>query len=143
VRSYTVMGDAVNLGSRLEGINKQYGTNIIISEFTYAAAKDKIIAREIDRVQVKGKLEPVRIFELVGLLSSFKDDEKKQVVDIYCEGYDKYMHKDFQGAIDCFNQALSIHPEDGPSLLFKQRATVFLETPPPEGWDGVFVMTTK
>lgn len=66
---YTVMGDTINLGSRLEGTNKQYGTRIIISEFTYAKVKDRIYARELDDIRVKGKNEPVKIFELLGLVN--------------------------------------------------------------------------
>nr|HNH55725.1 adenylate/guanylate cyclase domain-containing protein [Leptospiraceae bacterium] len=73
---YTCMGDTINLGSRLEGSNKTYGTNIIISEYTYERVKDRVYARELDLVQVKGKTHPVRIYELIGLVN---DDDIKKV----------------------------------------------------------------
>ena len=66
---YTVMGDTINLGSRLEGTNKQYGTRIIISEFTYAKVKDRVYARELDDIRVKGKNEPVKIYELIDVVN--------------------------------------------------------------------------
>jgi adenylate cyclase len=73
---YTCMGDTINLGSRLEGSNKTYGTNIIISEYTYERVKDRVYARELDLVQVKGKTHPVRIYELIGLVN---DEDIKKV----------------------------------------------------------------
>ncbi|NQZ00145.1 MAG: CHASE2 domain-containing protein [Bdellovibrionales bacterium] len=141
VRSYTVMGDAVNLGSRLEGINKQYGTRIIISEFTYADVKDDFVCREIDLVRVKGKVEPVKIYELVGEGSVPK--EKADLVKKFAEGYALYHSMKFSEAIDTFNQALSIEPDDECSKLYIKRSEDFIASPPPEDWDGVFVMTSK
>ena len=75
---YTVMGDTINLGSRLEGSNKMYGTNIIISEYTYEKVKDRIYARELDLVQVQGKTLPVRIYELMGLVDETDIDTMKR-----------------------------------------------------------------
>lgn len=141
VRSYTVMGDAVNLGARLEGINKQYGTRIIISEFTYQDVKDDFICREIDWVKVKGKLEPVKIYEVVGFKNL--DETKIKCVNKFNEGFDLYHEEKFTQALECFNQALEIDPDDGPSQLYVERTNNYLETPPPENWDGVFTMTTK
>jgi adenylate cyclase len=141
VRSYTVMGDAVNLGSRLEGINKQYGTRIIISEFTYQDVKDDFICREIDWVKVKGKLEPVKIYEVVGFNNI--SDHKKQIVNLFNEGFSLYHEQKFNEALDKFNEALSLDEEDGPSLLYVERTENYLQNPPPSNWDGVFTMTTK
>ncbi|MCB0348014.1 MAG: adenylate/guanylate cyclase domain-containing protein [Bdellovibrionales bacterium] len=143
VRSYTVMGDAVNLGSRLEGINKQYGTNIIISEFTNEDVKSVFVTREIDRVRVKGKLEPVKIFELVGAKNSFKNEQKLNVITIFNEGYALYSDGKFSEAAKTFENALKVIPDDGPSLLFLERAVAYIAEPPPAGWDGVFDMKTK
>lgn len=141
VRSYTVMGDAVNLGARLEGINKQYGTRIIISEFTYEDVKNDFICREIDWVKVKGKLEPVKIYEVAGFLDL--EENKKKCVKIFKEGFQLYHDQDFTGALKKFEEALSIDAEDGPSKLYVERTNNYLLTPPPENWDGVFTMTTK
>lgn len=141
VRSYTVMGDAVNLGSRLEGINKQYGTRIIISEFTYADVKDEFICREIDLVRVKGKIEPVKIYELVAEKRVPK--EKADMLKKFEQGYDLYHQKEFQKGIEVFNEALSLEPDDACSKLYIKRCEEFIATPPPDDWDGVFVMTSK
>ena len=141
VRSYTVMGDAVNLGSRLEGINKQYGTRIIISEFTHAAVKDSFTCREIDLVRVKGKILPVRIFELVA--EGNAPEEVMNKVDFFNKGYQLYHQKEFNAAMEQFNRALNIQPEDECSKLYIERCQKYINEPPPEDWDGVFIMTTK
>ncbi|MCB0356143.1 MAG: CHASE2 domain-containing protein, partial [Bdellovibrionales bacterium] len=141
VRSYTVMGDAVNLGSRLEGINKQYGTRIIISEFTHSAVKDNFTCREIDLVRVKGKILPVRIFELVSEGPAPEEVNKK--LECFNKGYILYHKKEFSAAMEQFNQALNINPEDDCSKLYIERCQNYLKEPPPADWDGVFIMTTK
>ena len=137
VRSYTVMGDAVNLGSRLEAINKQYGTKIVISEFTRDAINDDFKTRELDLVRVKGKTLPVKIFELLS------EDTNMEMVASFNKGYSAYHKKEFQQAVDCFKSALRLVPQDGPSKLYLERCEAFLIAPPPNAWDGVFEMTTK
>lgn len=141
VRSYTVMGDAVNLGSRLEGINKQYGTRIIISEFTYEYVKESFTCREVDRVKVKGKLLPVRIFELISENAPHPIIAKR--TELFNHGYKLYHSKDFQAAIEKFNEALQTTPDDYCSKMYIERCQEFITLPPPQDWDGVFTMTTK
>lgn len=143
VRSYTVMGDAVNLGSRLEGINKQYGTRIIISEFTRKEiSDDDFLCREIDWVKVKGKLEPVKIFEVVDF-NIKASDEKKKAVSLFQQGFELYHNKQFQEALQKFEEAKKHSNDDGPSLLYIERTQNYIQNPPPDNWDGVFTMTTK
>jgi adenylate cyclase len=141
VRSYTVMGDAVNLGSRLEGINKQYGTRIIISEFTYAAIKDSFICREVDWVRVKGKAQPVRIYELVteGKASAPVQD----LLSHFNQGFNLYHEKKFTEAMECFAKGLNVDPDDAVTQLYQERCQDYLKDPPPDDWDGVFTMTSK
>jgi adenylate cyclase len=141
VRSYTVMGDAVNLGSRLEGINKQYGTRIIVSEFTFNEIKDTFVCREVDWVKVKGKAQPVRIFELVaeGKISP----EKTSVLSLFAEGFRLYHEQKFREAAERFTNALSFDANDAPSQLYVERCEDYLREPPPSDWDGVFTMTSK
>ncbi len=141
VRSYTVLGDSVNLGSRLEGINKQYGTKIVISEFTYHDIKGLFTCRELDLVRVKGKNEPVRIYELISEGSPNK--LKAQVVDKFKEGYLLYQKREFAKAEPLFAEALSIDPNDGPSMLYSQRSFDYSQHPPRDDWDGVYIMKTK
>lgn len=141
VRSYTVMGDAVNLGSRLEGINKEYGTRIIISEFTYKDIRDSFTAREVDWVRVKGKNEPVRIYELI--CEGPPTDEWKDCIHYFNQGFDLYHQKNFAKAKTCFESALKARPGDPVSELYIERCDEYMQEPPPENWDGVFVMKTK
>lgn len=138
---YTVMGDNVNLGSRLEGINKEYGTNIVISEYTYERVKDTFVCRELDAVKVKGKLLPVKIYELMG--DRQNSDKWTEYVTIFEEGLAKYRQGAWENAIDCFNRVLAIHPDDHPSHMYIERCRHLKENPPEGQWDGVFTMTKK
>ena len=138
---YTVMGDSVNLGSRLEGINKEYGTNIVISEYTYAAVKDTLLCRELDSVRVKGKKLPVKIYELIG------DNKDAALHEDFLRrfeaGLERYKQAQWDEAIAAFKQVLEIRPGDPPSELYIRRCEDLKENPPPLPWDGVFTMTKK
>jgi adenylate cyclase len=138
---YTVMGDSVNLSSRLEGTNKEYGTNIIISEFTYVAVKDTMCCRELDYVKVKGKELPVKIYEL---LSEKKDENKwEDIITIFEEGLSLYRSARWDEAIVRFQKVLSMRPEDYVSKKYIERCQNLKEQPPTKLWDGVFTMTKK
>jgi len=138
---YTVMGDNVNLGSRLEGINKQYGTNVIISEYTYNYAKEAIYARELDSVRVKGKREPVKIYELLG--SGTPTDNHQQVMDHFHEALTLYRNQKWEDAIKLFTHVRSIKKDDFTSGVYISRCDSMRKQPPGTEWDGVFTMTTK
>lgn len=138
---YTVMGDNVNLGSRLEGTNKEYGSNIIFSEFTYDKVKDDMCCRELDWVRVKGKKLPVKIYELLG---EKKDESKwKDLIGNFEEGLKLYRASRWDEAIAAFQKALAVKPEDAASQLYIERCKNLKENPPPQPWDGVFTMTKK
>jgi adenylate cyclase len=138
---YTVMGDSVNLASRLEGTNKEYGTNIIISEFTYEIVKDDLLCRELDAVRVKGKKLPVRIFELLG---DKKDAAQwQEFVGRFETGLAKYRTGLWDEAIAAFRGVLDVKPADFPAKLYIDRCEALKEHPPVGEWDGVFTMTKK
>ena len=141
VRSYTVMGDGVNLASRLEGINKEYGTRIIISQFTYEEVKNSFVAREVDWVRVKGKNEPVRIFELIG--EGKVPEDWTLCLEKFNAGFNLYHEKKFSEAKENFSAALAARPGDPVSELYIERCDDYLKELPPEHWDGVYVMKTK
>jgi len=140
---YTVMGDAVNLGARLEPANKQYGTMIMIGENTYQMAKEKIFARELDLLRVKGKTSPEKVYELVGLKDAGIPDARQQVLDIFARGFELYLKQEWSTALNYFKQALAIDRFDGPSKTYIKRCEQFIASPPDEGWDGVFTLLTK
>jgi adenylate cyclase len=140
---YTVMGDSVNLASRLEGVNKQYSTSVMISEFTYALCKNDVQVREIDLIRVKGKAKPVSIYEVLGRSTDTLAVELKAAVERYLTGLEAYRRREWTKAIEAFEQALAIRPDDGPSLTYIGRCKQYLESPPPDDWDGAYVMTTK
>ena len=138
---YTVMGDMVNLGSRLEGINKEYGSNIIISEFTYSIVKDGMCCRELDSVRVKGKIKPVKIYELLG---EKKDEANfKDLITAFEKGLALYREGKWDEAIASFAQVLSIRADDYASKIYIERCKNLKEQPPAQPWDGVFTMTKK
>jgi len=139
---YTVMGDTVNLASRLEGANKSFGTRIMVSENTLERAKDSVEARPLDLLRVKGKAQPIKVFELLTKKGKLSVDQKMGL-EYYRQGYDYYRDRKFQKSADQFKKVLESLPDDGPSRLYIQRCENFLASHPPKDWDGVFVMTTK
>lgn len=145
-KSYTAMGDSVNLGSRLEGANKEYGTAIMISEFTYEKVrhlKGQYPVRELDMLRVVGKEQPVRVYELLGLTEADVPEKKRKCIEVYLKGLALYREMKWDEAIAVFRQALEIDPEDGPSKTYIERCEDFKVLPPHQPWDGVFVMKTK
>lgn len=136
VFDYTVVGDNVNLGSRLEKSNKIYGTNIIISEETYKIVKDKILCRELDLIRVRGKEKPSRIFELIA--TGIGDSKEQELVKAFSDGLNKYRQRKWDEAIISMKQCLKIKPEDKPSKLFIQRIEAFKKAPPEEAWLGIY-----
>jgi len=140
---YTVMGDNVNLASRLEGANKQYGTSLMISEQTYVQVKDEIITRELDLIIVKGKTKPITVYELIALKDEVLDESKLNCYKNYKDGISSYKNKEFKSGIEYFKKALEFLPGDPPSVLYLQRCENYIVNPPASDWDGVYVMTTK
>lgn len=141
--NYTIMGDAVNLASRILGANKQYKTSLMISEFTYAKAKDKIIARSIDKIRVKGRDEPVEVFELMGRTDEGLTATLEACRKHFVTGTQLYLAQKWDDAIAQFKLALEAEPNDGPSRIFLGRCEEYKINPPGENWDGVYTMTTK
>lgn len=138
--AYTVLGDTVNLGSRLEGLTKQYGVDILISAPTAAAIGD-IVCREVDRVRVKGKNEPVAIFEPLGLASELTETQRLRI-ERFEQALSAYRARDFTKAQDMLRELAAVQPE---KLLdvYLERILQFQLTPPPLDWDGVYVFTSK
>ena len=139
---YTVIGDAVNLGARLEGINKLYQTahNIIISEFTKKEISGRFTTRELDSVRVKGKKEPVAIFELVGESDVIVYPE--DFLMHYGKGLKEYKDRQWDGGISEFKKALSFK-DDEVTRMYIKRCRHFKKHPPDKSWDGVFTLKTK
>ncbi|EGK86745.1 adenylate/guanylate cyclase domain-containing protein [Microcoleus vaginatus PCC 9802] len=140
---YTVIGDAVNLSSRLEQLTKEYGCDIILSEFTYSLCREGIWVRELDKVRVKGQNQPVGIYELLQNSSEPIDGETLRFLELYSNGRDAYIARNFQKAISYFEPALAMRPSDRPVEVHLDRSLSYLEVPPPDDWDGVHTMTTK
>jgi adenylate cyclase len=139
---YTVMGDPVNLASRLEGANKQYHTHIMVSDETFEKAKDDIEARDLDLIRVKGKKEPRKVFEV---LCRKKDmtPELSEGRDRYHLGLHHYRRRNFDEAIETFESVFQYLPNDYLTRIYLERARAFKINPPAPTWDGVFEMQTK
>lgn len=139
---YTVIGDSVNLASRTEGLCKEYGVNIIVTESTAKGLGETFVLRRLDRVAVKGKKEPIEIFEVMGERAKMSEAEQKLAED-FAAALSSYFAKGFTAAKERCEKILSVWPDDVATLRLKEKAEAFLKTPPPEGWDGTFVMTRK
>ncbi|MFH7025194.1 MAG: GAF domain-containing protein [Heteroscytonema crispum UTEX LB 1556] len=140
---YTVIGDSVNLSSRLEGVTKEYGCDIIISEFTYKLCSDRIWVRELDKIRVKGKYQAVNIYELIGDRSINLEPLTQEFLGHYHAGRKAYLSRNFEKAIACFEAAKLIRSKDQAVNVHLKRARNYQKTSPPDSWDGVWTMITK
>ncbi len=138
---YTVMGDRVNLAARLEGANKEYGSAIMISEETYQHVREHVVARELDVLRVKGKEEPVAVYELLALAGEALP--VPEALAAYREGIARYRARSFPEALRLMEEACEKDPECAPARVYLDRLRHYAEHPPPEDWDGVFTMTSK
>ncbi len=138
-RSFTVMGDPVNLGSRLEGASKAYGTHVLLSQRTRELAGPAVQSREIDIIRVKGKEEPIRIHELLVA----DNGEREELTVLFEKGLSAYRKRDWNGSEKLFKACLKVLADDPPTQVYLERIAHFKKQPPPPDWDGVWRFETK
>ncbi len=139
--TWTAVGDNVNLASRLEALTREYDCGIVLSDSTYAQVKDSFLCRELDRIRVKGKLQPVVIYELLAPLGD--GAQYTELVARFSEALQSYRSRNWDEALRKFEALTSQYPNDGPSRIFRQRCLEFVASTPPPDWDGVYVMKSK
>ncbi|RZA25535.1 MAG: adenylate/guanylate cyclase domain-containing protein [Proteobacteria bacterium] len=142
--TYTVMGDSVNLGARLEGLTKEYGIKLMISEFTWARmTRDKFFARDLDDIRVKGKNEPVKVYHL--MRPDFFPDQNmiREFIGYFESGRVAYKSQDWNAAKSAFEKCLQMKPDDKASILYVERVDSYLEEAPGQSWDGVYTFKHK
>ena len=140
--AYTVLGDDVNLASRLEGANKFFGSVVMVSEDTYGGAKNAVEARRLGQVRVVGKDIPILVYELLAKKGELSPGWA-EALPIYHESIDKYLKRDFVGAKPGFEKVLELVPGDKPTRLYLSSCEDYIVIPPPDNWDGVFNLTSK
>lgn len=141
-RGYTVIGDTVNLASRLEQANKFYGTRILVSAETRHLAGESLTFREIDTLRVVGKIEPIRVHELLGY-SADATASQAELITLFETGLALYRKQDWDAAEVAFNACLKLFPEDRPSAVFLDRIRTFRASPLSPDWDGVWIALSK
>jgi adenylate cyclase len=141
-QSFTVIGDTVNLASRLEGANKAYRTSILVNEEAYRLAQHEIEARELDFITVVGKAEPVRIYEVMGVTGSLSS-EQQELRGLFAEGLAAYRERDWDRAEKKFAKCLSVVATDAPAIIFSERVAALREQSLSANWDGVWHLAEK
>ncbi|MDD2915625.1 MAG: GAF domain-containing protein [Gallionella sp.] len=140
---FTIIGDGVNLAARLESACKQYGAKILISEFTMRKLQGTYRHREVDLVVVKGKTQPVAIYEILSFHTRESFPGMGEVLGLFKDGLGAYRARKWDAAIRVFGECLAINPNDKPSQLYIERAEHLKANPPPDDWAGVWVMESK
>ncbi len=139
--NYTMMGDTVNLASRLEGANKFYGTYTMMSEATYEMVKEHFVCRKLDLIRVKGKTQPIAVYELIERVEKVPP-EKEEILARFQEGFRLYEEKQWQDAARIFRHLWETY-QDPPSATYLERCEEFMKNPPPDDWNGVYVLKSK
>lgn len=140
---YTVIGDGVNLASRLESATKYYGVKILISEFTYNKLKQMPLARQLDLIRVRGKENPISVYDVLDFHTEETFPHLPGVLRFFEAGYKQYRARDWVRAIESFQEALVLHPHDMPSQIYLKRCKHYLANPPADSWNGVWTMESK
>jgi adenylate cyclase len=139
----TVIGDAVNLASRLEGLTRTYGLDILLGPSATELVRDEFYVRSVARVQVKGKTEPAEISALLGPRDKPFDEDLLRALEMYEEGFRKFRARDFSGAGELFGRFLKTYPEDVLANTYYNRSIGYQKEPPGEAWNAVEVFTQK
>jgi adenylate cyclase len=140
---YTVIGDNVNLAARLEGANKHYGTTVLVAASTAEALKSRAVLRQLDLIQVQGKSQPTLAYESMAHYNPERFPRLTAMIDAYETGLGYYRRRDWSDAIRHFGEALEAVPSDRPSQIFIDRCRYYSDSPPPENWNGVWIMVEK
>ena len=140
---YAVIGDAVNLASRLEGANKPFGTDIMISESTEEAVRGKFLLRPLDRIRVVGRENPVQVYELLAGIDEPLQDELHEMVQSFDKIVEAYEEREWAEAAALAQQHLERFPDDTVAGIYLKRCSEFSATPPPSDWDGVYALKSK
>jgi len=143
---YTALGDTVNLSARIEGLNREYATHILVSDATYAAVEDPLLVfRELDLIRVKGKLKPITLYELVAARGTPEGDapDLGEHLELFAQGRSCYRERRWLDAQIIFEKLLERWPDDGPARMYLNRCKEYFVAGPEENWDGVYVMTHK
>jgi adenylate cyclase len=141
--AYGALGDNVNLGSRLEGLNKEYGTEILIGENTVRLVGNAFHLREVDLVRVVGRNEPTRVYELLGASETPLSAEQEDWLERYASALAAYRERQWSAAIARFEVISAIAPNDGAALTMLMRCRHYQSSPPPDDWNGVYDLTQK
>ncbi|MGZ3635999.1 MAG: adenylate/guanylate cyclase domain-containing protein, partial [Syntrophales bacterium] len=140
--NYTVIGDTVNIASRLEGLNKYYGTPIIIGHNTCELVKEEFVVRPLDLVSVVGSTKGIKIYELLGEKKN-TDEQKARVAELCATGLELFLNRRWNEAMESYKKVLELSPGDQPALMMLERCRLHLENPPPDDWTGIHRIESK